>query len=92
MIEKALNFTKEYKQSSFFKKTKMPISDVIKSAKMWYAINLSELFEQLQEKINTLDLSNLTHLANQMADVFETENSEIYNMINEVKDIELFKK
>ena len=36
MIEAAVDFEKEYKQSGFYKKTKMPLLEVIKNSKMWY--------------------------------------------------------
>lgn len=92
MIEKALSFEKEYKQTSFYKTTKMPILSVIEKAKMFYfKINFDGLFDQLQEKINSLDLENINGLMDQMANVFANENNEIYNMINEVKDIDIFK-
>lgn len=92
MIEKALSFEKEYKQTNFYKTTKMPIVSVIEKAKMFYfKINFDGLFNQLQEKINSLDLENINGLMDQMANVFANENNEIYNMINEVKDIDIFK-
>lgn len=92
MIEKALSFEKEYKQTSFYKTTKMPILSVIEKAKMFYfKINFDGLFDQLQEKINSLDLEHINELMNQMANVFANENNEIYNIINEVKDIDIFK-
>lgn len=91
MIEKALSFEKEYKQTSFYKTTKMPILSVIEKAKMFYfKINFDELFKQLQDKISSLNLDNINDLMNQIANIFESENNEIYNMINEVKDIDIF--
>lgn len=89
MIEKALAFEKTYKQSSFYKHTKMPLMEVIKQSKMWYLVNLDELLNNIQGKINQLDLSNLMSVIDQAGGLFAGENQEILNMIQEVKNVTL---
>lgn len=89
MIEKAVSFEKEYKQTNFYKNTHMSIMEVIKTAKVWYTIDFDNLLMVLQEKINKLDLSHITKLFEQMGELFGQENEEILNMIKEVKDITL---
>lgn len=89
--ELAAEFNKDYKKTSFFKKTRMPLADVIKNAKMWYLLDLGSLFNSIQEKIGELDLSNIEDILNQLGNVFSDENGEILNMIKEVRDIDLFK-
>ena len=89
MVEAAVDFEKEYKQSSFYKKTKMPLLEVIKNSKMWYLVNFDELLKTNQEKIDQLDLSRFMEIIDQAGGLFAEENQEILNMIQEVKDITL---
>lgn len=89
MIEAAIDFEKEYKQSSFYKHTKMPLLEVIKNSKMWYIVNFDELLQTIQEKINQLDLSKFMEIIDQAGGLFAGENQEILNMIQEVKNITL---
>lgn len=89
MIEATMSFEKEYKQSSFYKQTKMPLMEVIKYSKTWYLANLDDMVELIQNKINQLDLSKLIEAIDQAGSLFAGENQEILNMIQEVKDITL---
>ena len=87
MIEKMISFEKEYKTSSFYKKTKMSLLDVIKNSKMWYLLQLKDLGSVVQSLIDNLNLDNLNSIINQFGDIYGKENSEILNIINEFKDI-----
>jgi hypothetical protein len=89
MLEKAVEFEKEYKQSGFYKKTKMPLIEVLKYNKVWSLMNLDGLMKNIQERINSLDLSNLTNIIGQAGELFAMENEEIQEMIKEVKNITL---
>lgn len=89
MVEAAIDFEKEYKQSSFYRHTKMPLLEVIKNSKMWYIVNFDELLQTIQEKINQLDLSKFMEIIDQAGGLFAGENQEILNMIQEVKNITL---
>lgn len=90
--EIAVEFNKKYKKTTFYKKTRMSLNEVIKNAKLWYLTNLDDLFDILQEKITNLDLSNIDNVLDQIGDVFGQENRSITEMIQEVKDISLFNK
>ena len=89
MMEKAVEFEKEYKQSGFYKKTKMPLIEVLKYSKIWSLMNLDNIVAIIQEKINSLDLSKITEIIGQAGDMFAIENEEIQEMIQEVKNITL---
>lgn len=89
MMEKAVEFEKEYKQSGFYKKTKMPLVEVLKYSKIWSLMNLDNIVGVIQEKINSLDLSKITEIIGQAGDMFAIENEEIQEMIKEVKNITL---
>lgn len=87
MIEATIAFNKEYKGTEFYKKTKMPLEDVIKNAKMWYGFQLNDIGNKIQKLINDLDTSKLMEVLNQLGDVFGAENEEIMGAMNMFKDI-----
>lgn len=90
MMEQALEFEKEYKTSSFYKKTKLSLMEVLKQSKVFYLFNLTTIFETLQEKINTLDISNFIEMLEKLGSVFGQENSEIQEMIKEIGEYSWF--
>ena len=59
LIENAVAFDKEYKQSSFYKNTKLPLMEVVKYGKVFYGLDVKELVsslkDSLQNIINDLD-------------------------------------
>lgn len=87
MVEATIAFNKEYKGTEFYKKTKMPLEDVIKNAKMWYGFQLNDIGNKIQKLINDLDTSKLMEVLNQLGDVFGAENEEIISAMNMFKDI-----
>lgn len=87
MVEAAVALKKEYKRTKFYKKTKMPLIEVIKSAKVWYALQFEDVGKKIQQLINGLSFDNLNILIDQLGTVYGQENEEILNIINEFKDI-----
>ena len=87
MILAAKAFEPEYKKSEFYKATKMPLTEVIKNSKMWYTINLDDVYYKIQSMIDDLDFSKLTSLLGQLGDVFGQENSDMMEIIKEFKTI-----
>lgn len=87
MMEAAIAFEKEYKGTNFFKKTKMPLVEVIKNSKMWYTLQLNDIGNALQNLINGLELSHITDLINQLGNVYQTENEEMLTIIQEFQKI-----
>ena len=53
---------KGYKKSLFYKQTKMPLHKLILEYKINKFLNLDNLAQFIQEKINNLDLSNIANL------------------------------
>ena len=72
--ELAAEFNKDYKKTSFFKKTRMPLADVIKNAKMWYLLDLGSLFNSIQEKIGELAAIYRTTTDNIVAEIQKNVN------------------
>ena len=86
MIIAAQNFEKEYKQSDFYKATKISLKEIIKTAKIYYTLSYQDIIEKIQSLINDLDLNNINTLLDQIGSTFEQENNETMTMINELKD------
>ena len=87
MIEKVVEFEKEYKGTSFYKKTKMPLMEVIKNSKVWYTLRFDSLQEKIQELINGLSFENINSILDQFSQVYAQENTETLSIINNLKDI-----
>lgn len=81
-------FEKQYKKSDFFKATRKPLKQVLSEARFHYLMNLDGVKEKLQGVINGLSIENLQDLVNKIAHLFETENLDILNMMEQVKDIQ----
>lgn len=86
MIIVAQNFEKEYKQSDFYKATKIPLKEIIKNAKLYYIFSYQNMIERMQSLINDLDFNKVNSLLDQFSSMFEQENDETMNMINELKE------
>ena len=86
MIMAAQNFEKEYKQSDFYKATKMALNEIIKTAKLYYTISYNNILEKIQSLINDLDFNKFNDLLDQISSTFEQENNDTMTMLNELKD------
>lgn len=87
MIEKVVEFEKEYKGTSFYKKTKMPLMEVIKNSKVWYALQLKDIANVIQGMIDSLNVENVNSILSQLGEVYSKENTETLSIINEFKDL-----
>ena len=96
LIENAVTFEKEYKQSDFYKNTKLPLMEVIKYGKIFYGLDIKELINKLKESIQTmideLDFSKINELIEQFGIMFADENNEIRSQLEELSGFQgLFK-
>lgn len=96
LIENAVAFEREYKQSDFYKNTKFPLMEVIKYGKVFYGFNIKELINKLKESVQTmideLDFSKINELMEQFGKMFADENSEIRSQLEELSGFQgLFK-
>ena len=87
MIIAVKEFEKEYKNSDFFKVTKMPLMDVIKHTKMWYIMNLNHITAKIQSVINNLDFGHISGILDQLGDVYSKENADTLSILSSFKDI-----
>ena len=87
MIEAVVAFEKEYKGTEFYKKTKIPLMEVIKNAKVWYLLQVDEVGSKIQKMIDNLDFTRINEIFDQFSTTFGQENEDILNIINEFKNI-----
>jgi len=81
------NFESEYKQSDFYKKTKMSLKDVVTEARVHYAIHLDGLGDKIQKLIDNLSIQKINDILDQIAQTFGNENAEIGEMLDTIKDL-----
>lgn len=86
-IEAVCGFEKEYKNSDFYKKTKMPLINVVKEARWFYGLNVNKVFTKIQTLIDKLDLSHLMDLIEKIGTTYENENEQIMSLMDSMKDI-----
>lgn len=84
---KAKAFEKEYKESDFYKETKMPLNEMLKEARTHYLLKLDSVISTLQKAINELDLTKINDLLDQIGIQFGTENKEIEQMLGDFKNL-----
>ena len=87
MMESVVDFEKEYKGTSFYKKTKMSLFDVVKSSKAWYSLTLKNFGKTIQDIIDGLSLENISTILTQLGNVYEKENEDVFNIIKEFKEL-----
>ena len=87
MIEATIAFEKEYKGTDFYKKTKMPLVEVIKNAKAWYLVQFNDVVDKIQAIINEISFDNIQEVLMTLGNVYEKENMDTIDIIKEFKGI-----
>lgn len=87
MIEKAIAFEPEYKNSDFFKHTKIKLMEILKSVKEFYTFNINETIASLQKGIDGLNLDHFSDLLNNVENVFKTENEQTLENFKTLKGL-----
>ena len=83
-------FEGEYKQSDFYKATKMNLLDAIKNARIHYILQLKDLSKKVNNFLNSLNLEKIQELIEQFGSVLGQENEEVMKEINALNLGELF--
>ena len=87
LVDAVAAFEKDKKNSDFYKHHKTPLIQVIKEARIHYALNFVGMGTQIQKMINGLDISHLNDLFDQIGQTFGQENKEINEQLEVLKDL-----
>ena len=87
MIEKALEFEKEYKTTSFYKNTKMPLMTVIEKSKLFYSLKFDGISSNIQSIIDNLDVNKLQSLIEDLGNLYTRENEDMMQVFSEFSKI-----
>ena len=81
------NFSKEYKKSDFYKKTRISLNRLVRQYRAYSFTNLDEIFDRVQEKINNLDLSNVQNILDTLGFNTDREIEDLNSSWNGLKDL-----
>ena len=86
VILKLKEFEKEYKQSDFYKTTKINLIDLVKDARIFYLTNVKTITDKINGIINNLDAEKLAALIENSGEILENHNNSTLDMIREFKE------
>ena len=87
VVEATVEFDKEYRKTDFFKKTKMPLIEMVKNGKLWYTLNLNDLGTKIQRLIDNLEFENVEGILNKFSTTYRQQNEETLDILKEFKTI-----
>lgn len=76
-IIEMVGFEKEYKQTDFYKATKMPLEKLVRTEQINTFVSMSWVRPMVQDLIDNIKLDHLEELMDQTANVFAKENADI---------------
>ena len=80
-------FEKEYKQSNFYKTTKINLMDLVKDARIFYLTNTKNLTDKLNKIINSLDGEKIAAMLDEGASILEANNEATLAQLQEFKEL-----
>ena len=87
VVLKLKEFEKEYKQSDFFKQTKIPLMEIVREAKIFYLTNTSILIDKLNKIIDGLDVDKLLAVLQEGGSILEKNNDATLEQLKEFKEL-----
>lgn len=89
-IVEIVNFDKKYKQTDFYKTTKMSLEKLIRAEQINTFISMKWVRPMVQDVLDNLKLDHLEELMDQTASIFAQENADLaagMNNLESFKDI-----
>ncbi len=80
-------FEKEYKQSNFYKTTKINLMDLVKDARIFYLTNTKHLTDKLNKIINSLDGEKIAAILDEGASILQANNEATLAQLQEFKEL-----
>ena len=87
VVEATVEFDKEYRKTNFFKKTKMPLIEMVKNGKLWYTLNLTDIGTKIQTLVDNLEFENVEGILSKIGTTYGQQNEETLNILKEFKTI-----
>lgn len=87
VILKLKEFEKEYKQSDFYKTTKINLIDLVKDARIFYLTNVKTITDKINGIINNLDAEKLASILEQGSSILQDNNEATLAQLQELKDL-----
>ena len=80
-------FEKEYKQSTFYKTTKINLMDLVKDARIFYLTNIKTISNKINNIINSLDGEKLAEILDQGGSILQANNEATLAQLQEFKEL-----
>jgi len=80
-------FEKEYKQSTFYKTTKINLMDLVKDARIFYLTNTKVISNKINNIINGLDGEKLAEILDQGGSILQANNEATLAQLQEFKEL-----
>lgn len=84
VVENLQAFDKTYKQTQFYKNTRMSLQQLFKNHLGYNLVNMEQLFKVIQEQINKLDLRKVLELTDSFAGFLTKETADLSGQIEEL--------
>ncbi len=80
-------FEKEYKQSDFYKKTKIDLMTLIQDARIFYLTNTKNISNKINKVIESLDGEKIAEILEQGGSILEANNQATLAQLQEFKEL-----
>lgn len=87
VLLKLKDFEKEYKQSDFYKITKINLMDLVKDARVFYLTNVKAISDKINDIINNLDAEKLADILDKGGSILEANNEATLAQLEEFKEL-----
>lgn len=71
------NFEKDYKQTEFYKTTRMPLKELVHETQLLKFFSMNWVKPKVQQLLDSLDYSSIDELMDKTAETFAKENQDI---------------
>ena len=81
------NFEKEYKQSDFYKITKINLMDLVKDARIFYLTNTQVISDKINNIVNNLDGEKIADILDKGGSILQANNEATLAQLQEFKEL-----
>ncbi len=81
------NFEKEYKQSDFYKITKINLMDLVRDARIFYLTNTQVISDKINAIVNNLDGEKIADILDKGGSILQANNEATLAQLQEFKEL-----